>query len=128
METSNPRRTGCACGRPLEEHPQPQTLPRDLKYERDITYRAADAMPDPTALIEFAETRAGEDHGYVESHLIRTGVDWLREGCCEIADLRNYLCWWLMTHPGDPKSHDVFTALGYVCFVYDLLIREADDD
>lgn len=129
MESANPRREGCPCGRPRDEHIAPRVLPRNIRDEQELTYEAARGPcgVDPTPLIEFSEVRAGEDHGYVAPHLLRIGVDWLREGRCELADLRNYLCWWLQANQGDPKSHDVFTALGYVCLIYDLLIREADD-
>ena len=92
----------------------------------EITHEAARGAVDPTALIEFAETRAGGDHGYGAPNMLRAGVDWLREARPEAADLRNYLVWWLLTNPGHPKAHDMFLALRHVTLLYDLLIRDGD--
>ena len=127
LESTNPREAGrCACGRGPGDHPQPNTEVRDLERERELTYEAARGAVDPTALIEFAETRAGGDHGYGAPHMLRAGIDWKREARPEAADLRNYLVWWLLKNPGDPKAHDMFLALRHVTLLYDLLIREGD--
>jgi hypothetical protein len=102
---------------------------RDLEYERQVTYDAARGAVDPSALIEFAETRAGGSLSgeYVSNaQLVTLTRDRVRETQEELADARNHVVWWLESNPGDPKSQDVFLALRHITYAYDLLIRDAD--
>lgn len=63
---------------------------RSTDMERAITEHAARGACDPEGLIVLAESRADRRGAY-------RGVDrdWLREAREELADMRNYLCWWL---------------------------------
>ncbi len=129
-ESANPRCAGkCACGHGPEDHPQPTSRLRDLEYEREITHEAARGVVDPSALIEFAETRAGGSLSgeYVSNaQLVTLTRDRIRETQEELADARNHVVWWLEANPGHAKSHDVFLALRHVTLAYDLLIRDGD--
>ena len=93
--------------------------PRTLDFERDVTREAARGAVDPDALMRYAELRAEQPHGYGPTNQVRTGVNWLHEARAELADCRNYFCWWLEEHVGDEDVHEVLIALRFVALAFD---------
>lgn len=94
---------------------------RNLGFERDVTREAARGAVNPVELVAYAELRAEQDHGYGRSHEVRDGIDWLRETRAELADARNYLCWWLEERVGDERAPEVLIALRFVALAYERL-------
>ena len=67
---------------------------RDLQHERQLTTEAAASVSarPPARLNEFAEIRSAP-YGPVVHDI--TGRDFSREIVEELADARNYACWWI---------------------------------
>jgi hypothetical protein len=106
------------CGQQI---PNPGRL-RNVDFEREVTIEASRAAVDPISLIEYAETRASQPHGYVDdTRRVRDDANWLHEMRAELADCRNYACWWLEQNPEDERQQDVLIALRFVALAFDRL-------
>ena len=139
VESLNPRLRGqcCKCGRPVPKV-EPETRPRDLAAERQLSALAAAAVgltrpgPDgkPTGdtygLDEFADYRALPGG-------VRLSLDPDQECREELADARNYLLWGLVPlaerfEAGDPDAAEVYSrrlrALSYVIKAWSVLVYE----
>lgn len=92
--------------------PRPTVAVRDLAFERRWTEMAAAAANvDAERLSAFAEQRAGTSH-------VRDlqGRNFAREVLEELADARNYLCWWaaqlLATDDHGDMAGEINEAIG----------------
>jgi hypothetical protein len=119
---ANPRITHCVrCGRSEAAHVPVRR--RNLEFERQLTAEAARGWCEPSALVEFAEARAAAGREYGDPGCVRLDRDMLREARAELADARNYLCWWLETHVGDEGAARVLEALRWVALAFDRLLE-----
>lgn len=98
--------------------------PRNVELEREFTREAARGVCDPSALIQYAEARAGQRREYGQTTLVLGGRDLLQEARAELADGRNYLVWWLEDHVGDDQAPDVLIALRFLALAYDRLLED----
>lgn len=104
-------------------------LPRNLAHERALTHVAAQSAGSHGGrLISLAEARVLP--GPVTNAL---GRDFVREGCEEGADWRNYMCWGIRqldeTRREDPSARraraELMASLGAVSVAFDHLINAA---
>lgn len=116
-ESRNPRNAGwCDCGHKL---PVPESRERNQQLERELVEYAAKGITDPQHFLLHMQTRSGF------STTVRVGVDWLQEAREELADLGNYLVWWLQERPDHPEVERKLTALARAAEAYGLLDEEA---
>lgn len=94
---------------------------RNLDFEHEVTREAARGAVDPADLSHYAELRAQQDHGYGLANEVREGVNWLHEARAELADCRNYFCWWLEENVGDERAPEILIALRFVALAFDRL-------
>lgn len=120
----------CDCGRLVQEpaevvQDEKPMWRRNLEVERDITRFAVQGQLDPTALIEFAETRAMRLHGkYVTDPMLIADRDRPHEAMEEAADGRNHCVFHLQQQPDDQR---MMNALYYFIRAYEELRQRGSD-
>ena len=113
------------CAAPRWPYTSPNTRPRNIRLERELTAMAAEAVDflDDCGLSDFADHRALPGG-------VRLALDWRREAMEELADCRNYIVWGIEGHwegylDGDPDASKQvalgLTALSSVVRAWDAL-------